>query len=283
MSLLSMAVMSGCGMVNQLNDKLANMAPGGLGGNKETEAETSEEYLEFEEETSESDEFTDESETFADSGSSNDLFNYYDDTTNTTEITDSGYTEFSDNTTETGANTPMYSAEYYFSKLSDMELPEGATADEYGNIHYNGYRLVRQERDLLPATAVVGAPINYEVYVNALPEDNVGKSNNSQNDDYLEEDEEDSYQRTLNDNVNRVQQAVQDAMNIKNNVEDDTYDSISKNAASNIGKNSETEETQPFIPTIPDEDPEYDGKLVSVKRNEVQNGLPSEDGPVAQH
>ena len=282
MSMLSMAVMSGCGMTSQITDKLSGITSGNI-AETTPEPEQTEEYLDFgEDETG-----TEPAETVSEPTDSTLSYSDYDDTgVNVSEGSDTGVIGFNNETTsETGTNTPMYSAEYYFSKISNMDLPEGATADEHGNIHYNGFRLVKQERDMLPATAVVGAEINYEVYVTALPDDEKNMNGANMYDDedvYDNRNQVSSSDGSMTDNINRVQAAVAEAARIKESEEDGTYGAISREAATTIGRDtSSQEEKTKFVPTNPDEDPEYEGKLVSVKRSEIQGPAVNTEGPSA--
>lgn len=275
-----MAVMSGCGMTSQITDKLSVITSGNI-AETVPETEQTEEYLDFGVDETGTEPVEKVSEPEDDSTLS---YSDYDDTgVNVSEESDTGVTDFNNETTsDTGTNIPMYSAEYYFSKISNMDLPEGATADEHGNIHYNGFRLVKQERDMLPATAVVGAEINYEVYVTALPdnEKNTNGVNMYDDEDVYDNRNPTSSGDSMTDNINRVQAAVAEAARIKDSAEDGTYGALSREAATTIGRDtSSQEEKTRFVPTNPDEDPEYEGKLVSVKRSEIQGPAINTEGP----
>ena len=57
--------------------------------------------------------------------------------------------------------------------IVDKKTGKHALADEEGNYHLNGYRLINEERSAMPDTAVVGAEPTVNVYSDAEPEEDV--------------------------------------------------------------------------------------------------------------
>ncbi len=276
---MSVAGLTGCGVMNSVTAPLEQFT-----GNTQNEPVTADDVdVGMEEEnTHESDIFGDviENETLSENGTQESSYKYFEGTSENSNGYEDYYTTTSsvnNGTTTESDDVPLYSAEYYFKQISDMELPEGATADKDGNIHYKGYRLLKCSRDMLPSAAVVGAEINYEIYVTALPEDekSANKRTVSNNEDDVIGIIEDNTSRgrvePVEESINRVRNAVEEASKNKNNVEEDSYESINREATANMGKNvdTNTKETASFTPTTPDEDPEYEGRLVSVGRTDI--------------